>query len=49
MTACELVCPGQVKSQVEEPSQLSEHDVPVQVTWQVAPLVHDTLPLTPTW
>lgn len=32
---------------VFEPVQLSEHD-PVQLTWQVEPPVHDTLPLGPT-
>jgi hypothetical protein len=43
-----VLWPGQVRSQVEVLSQLSEQDVPVQVTWQVAPLVQDTLPLAPT-
>lgn len=41
------VSPGHFRSQVE-PLQLTEHDGSVQVTWQVAPLLHETLPLLPT-
>jgi hypothetical protein len=40
--------PGQVKSQVESPLQLSEQGLSEQVTLQFEPLVHETLPLLPT-
>jgi hypothetical protein len=35
-----------LRSQLE-PLQLTEHEEPVQITWQVAPLVQDALPLVP--
>jgi hypothetical protein len=39
--------PGQERVHCESALQESEHE-PLQVTWQVAPLVHEMLPLLPT-
>ncbi len=43
-----MVLPGQRRSHVEPPPQLTEQEVVVHVTWQVAPAVHVTDPLFPT-
>ncbi len=47
VTACGEVCPAHSSSQEVAPVQLTEQEL-VQVTVQLEPAAHETLPLSPT-